>query len=310
LGFPIQTDAMSTPDLKVERKASGQYAGIVTVWLDQPGKPTDKQVVVLNLDLIQRLERALKALPTDARGLVLASASERVFVAGADLKAVQTQSDSDFSRYLAYGSEVFGLIPKLPYPSVAAINGAALGGGFELAMHCDGLIGAPPSSDKPYYPVGLPEAGLSICPGWGGTGLFPARIDPTDAIRRTITGKPMNFDEAVKAGLFDAVSPTDYNLIEAAKLWLIDHTPHERDGSPARWIGRSATASGVLEAVDALRGELGDSGPTRAVLDAIDTGLTQSWQDLLACEQRHLVRLRNEPAGRAAIEAFFARTKA
>lgn len=300
---------MSTPDLKVERKASGQYAGVVTVWLDQPGKPADEQVVVLNLELIQRLERALKALPIDARGLVLASASKRVFVAGADLKTVQAMSDDDLSRYLAYGSEVFGLIPKLPYPSVAAINGAALGGGLELAMHCDGLVAAPSRSGRS-YPVGLPEAGLSICPGWGGTGLLPARIDPTDAIRRTAEGKPMGYEEAIKAGLFNAVAPTDYNLIEGAMLWVLDHTPAARDGSPAHWIGRPAVAPGVIDAVERLRGELGDSGPTTAVLDAIDAGLTRSWGDLLACEQRHLVRLRHEPAGRAAIEAFFARARA
>lgn len=300
---------MNTDALQVEREASGPFAGVVTVWLDQPGKPPDQQVVVLDLDLIQRLERSLRGLPTDTRGLVLASASERVFVAGADLKTVQTQSDSDLSRYLAYGSKVFGLIPKLPYPSVAAMNGAALGGGFELAMHCDGLVAGPSPSGRP-YPIGLPEAGLCICPGWGGTGLFPARIDPADAIRRTATGSPMKFDEAVDAGLFDAVASAGDDLLSCAKSWLIDQPPPVRDDAPARWIGRAACAAGVLDAVDTLRAELGDTGPAAAVLDAIDGGLARSWRDLLACEQRHLVRLRHEPAGRAAIEAFFARSKA
>lgn len=300
---PDSTDAMSADALQVEREASGPSAGVVTVWLDQPGS----SVVVLDLALIQRLGRTLRDLPRDARGLVLASRSERVFVAGADLKTIQAQADDELARYLALGSEVFGLIPKLPYPSVAAINGAALGGGFELAMHCDGLVAAPGA--KP-YPVGLPEAGLAICPGWGGTGLFPARIDPAEAIRRTATGKPMKFDEAVEAGAFDAVANSADELLACARSWVIDQPPPRRDGAPLRWIGRPDRAPAVLEALGRVKGELETTGSASAVFDAIDAGLTGSWDELLACEQQHLVRLRHEPAGRAAIEAFFARAKA
>src|SRR4030095_4414837 len=85
-----------------------------------------------------------------------------------------------------------------------AINGAALGGGLELAMHCDGLVAAPPPSrdgapGKP-YPVGLPEAGLGLCPGWGGTNLLPARMDAADAIRRAASGQTMTDDEGAGGG--------------------------------------------------------------------------------------------------------------
>jgi len=62
-------------------------------------------------------------------------------------------------------------------------------------MHCDALIGAPNPSGKP-YPIGLPRRVVDL-PGWGGTNLLPARIDPLEAIRRTATGKPMTYDEAV-----------------------------------------------------------------------------------------------------------------
>ena len=181
---------------------------IATVTLEQPGKP----VVVLDHELIRRLEATLASVPGDCRGLVLASASERVFIAGADLKSIQDLSDADLHRYLQHGSRVFAMLAQFPFPTAAAINGAALGGGLELAMHCDALIASPPVPGKDGtirpYPIGLPEAGLCICPGWGGTNLLGARIDPLVAFTRTALGQPLSFDEARAAGLFDSVAPS------------------------------------------------------------------------------------------------------
>lgn len=279
--------------------------GILVLKLEQPGKP----VVVLDEELIRRLDATLDALPRNIVGLVLASASERVFVAGADLNAIQTLSDDQLHRYLAYASSVYAKLSQLPYPTAAAINGAALGGGLELAMHCDGLIGAP--GVKP-YPVGLPEAGLGICPGWGGTCLLPARIDATDAIRRTAAGKPLMFDEAVAAGLFDVVVADQASLLGAAKLWVSSKAREPRiarDGAPSRHAGRVKWAANAVRACDALRGELAGSQTGAAVLACVDAGLTKGWNACLDTEQRELVRLRHTPQAREAIAAFFAKSK-
>jgi enoyl-CoA hydratase/carnithine racemase len=300
---------MSTPAiLPFTRVDSGPHAGIVTVALDQPGKP----VVVLDLELIQRLEATLRAVPAGTSGLVLASASERVFVAGADLNAIMAASDSELAKYLAFASRVFQMLADFPFPTVAAINGAALGGGLELAMHCDGLVACPAA--KP-YPVGLPEAGLSICPGWGGTNLLPARIDPARAIRMTAEGKPMTYDEAVSAGLFDAVAPDAASLRSAAMDLIVTlrgagaRSPvQRRDGSPWRWIGRPEVAAGVMKALDSTRHDLPKNDAATAVANAVEAGLTRGWNAALEVEQRELVRLRHSAPAKAALEAFFARS--
>lgn len=300
---------MTTPAIfPISRVDSGPHAGIVTVALEQPGKP----VVVLDLELIQRLEATLRAVPAGTSGLVLASASERVFVAGADLNAIMAASDAELAKYLAFASRVFQMLADFPFPTVAAINGAALGGGLELAMHCDGLVASP--AVKP-YPVGLPEAGLAICPGWGGTNLLPARIDPARAIRMTAEGKPMTFDEAVGAGLFDAVAPDAASLRGAAADLIVKlraagaRSPMQRrDGAPWRWIGRTEVAAGVMKALDSMRHELPQTEAAAAVTGAVEAGLTRGWKAALEVEQRELVRLRHTAPAKAALEAFFARS--
>ena len=301
---------MTTEPLPIH-DGQGDHSGIHIIVLEQPGRP----VVVLDLELIQRLEAALDALPADARGLVLASASERSFVAGADLKAISSLDDTQLHKYLEYGASVFGKIARLPYPTAAAINGAALGGGLELAMHCDGLIGAPSPSGKP-YPIGLPEAGLSICPGWGGTNLLPARIDPEAAIEMTATGRPMKFDEACAAGLFDAVCDEPNELRRAAGSWVAEQAAGwsagrrlDRDGAPSRWIGRSDLAAGVLEALDRVRPDLPQTGSAEAVADCVDEGLSRGWPAAIQKERDHLVRLRSLPEGAKAIDGFLTKSK-
>lgn len=295
----------------IHREASGPHAGMVVVRLEQPGKP----VIVLDHDLIRRMEATFQAVPRDARGLVLASASERVFVAGADLKAISEWSDAELMKYLEYAAGVFAMVSQMPFPTVAAINGAALGGGLELAMHCDGLVAAPPPTregqpGKP-YPVGLPEAGLGLCPGWGGTNLLPARMDAAAAIRKTASGATMMYDEAVAAGLFDRIAPSAEQLIPTAMAWLADRskTTRERDGAPLRWIGRPDRAPGTLAALAAVKEECRATEPGAAVCRAVETGLTRGWEAAVDVERRELVRLRSTPGGKTALAAFFAKGK-
>jgi enoyl-CoA hydratase/carnithine racemase len=289
----------------VSIEKSGPHAGIATLKLDAGSRP----VVVLDELLVRRLQRTLSTLPRAINGLVLASATERAFVAGADLKAIMALSEAQLHRYLAFASEVYGMLCWLPYPTVAAINGAALGGGLELAMHCDALVGAPGA--KPYA-VGLPEAGLCICPGWGGTSLLAARIDASDAITRTATGKPFMFDEAVAAKLFDDVAKDAASLLPACRGWIAQRNLQGRiyrDGAPSRHAGRTNVAAKVITGLDSVRASVTKTPAGAAVAACVDAAVTKGWSACLQNEQANLVRLRNTPAAKEAIEAFFAKSK-
>lgn len=290
--------------LPLETRGSPSDPAVIVITLEQPGRP----VIVLDRPLFERFEKTLASLPKNAKGLVVASASDRSFVAGADLKTIVEKTDKELHEYLLYGARVFSMLAALPYPTAAAIGGAALGGGLELAMHCDGLIGAPSASGRP-YPVGLPEAGLCICPGWGGTNLLPARIDPIRAIDLTAHGRTMLYDDAVEAGLFDATTDDPEDLIDAAAEWVAIQATPERDGAPSRWIGRTDRAPAVSVAVGMVADQTSTSQHAAAVQDAVQTGLSKGWDSGCACERNHLVRLRHTPEARKAIEAFFARSK-
>ncbi len=308
--------------LPVDRETTGPFAGIVTMKLDQSPSP----MVVLDHELIRRIEATLIEIRRQGpTGFILASTSTRVFIAGADLKTIQSPltpgsqgwTDEQLDKYLAYGQRVFGMICEWSCPTVAAINGAALGGGLEIAMHCDALIAAPSASGKP-YPIGLPEAGLCICPGWGGTNLLPARMDPAEAIRRTAEGRPMNFDEAKAAGLFDVVAESQETLLTTAKQWIVDERvrrsstpphPHRPDAQPRKWIGRLECKAKVASAIDEAMTDatFPKSEAAAACLLAVRTGLRDGWMDALTVERRELARLRNTEAGRSAIAGFFAK---
>lgn len=291
-------------ELPLEVHGTGSESKVAVLTLVQPGRP----VVVLEEELMASIDRALATVPSGVRGLVLASGSERSFVAGADLKSIVEKSDGDLRTYLELGARVFSRLSTTPYPTAAAIRGAALGGGLELAMHCDGLIGAPSPSSKP-YPVGLPECGLAICPGWGGTNLLPARIEPGMAIEMTAGGKPFNFQLACEAGLFDLVVAGDEDLVEAACAWVRSEATPERDGAPSRWIGRSECRGKVATALARVRGAVSGTQAGAAVADAVGAGLENGWEAAIGAEREHLIRLRHTPEAKEAIDAFFARSK-
>jgi methylglutaconyl-CoA hydratase len=174
------------------------------------------RVVTLNRpDRMNALSRALlheigsvfRALADDraARVVILTGAGDRAFCAGADLKERQGMSENDVRR------DSFAAIDRCPKPVVAAINGVALGGGFEVALACDLRVCAPGAI------VGLPETSLAIIPGAGGTQRLSRLVGPGRAKELILMARKCSAHEALALGLVTAVAREGQPVVEAAK---------------------------------------------------------------------------------------------
>lgn len=280
--------------------------GVAVLTLRQPGRP----VVVLDWALLRAIDAAMDRVEAEAdlKGFVLTSDS-RVFVAGADLKEIVGLDGAQLDEYLAFGERVFGRIARLPCPSVAALNGAALGGGLEIAMHCDDLIAAAPtgSPDKPVKPymIGLVEASLNICPGWGGTNMLPARMDPARAIEMTATGTPFSVFDAVEAGLIAELVPAD-ELIDRAIARVRAMKP--RGTGRPHCVSDANVRARVEQALDDVQPRLPHTDAAQTVARCVAVGVSDGWHAALDMERHELNRLRYTEAGRTSIEAFFAKS--
>ncbi len=291
---------MTTSTQQDTLKFEVNEAGIVTLWLNGGGRP----VVVLDRNLIQRLNAALDSIEQleDIKGLVLRSDCERVFVAGADLAEIDSLDDPALHAYLAFGTTVFGRIASLPYPTVACLNGATLGGGLEIAMHCDGLIASKTTTKGKPYPIGLPEAGLGICPGWGGSQMLPARIDPATAMKATATGTPFMVSD-LPEGLVAVFVETPDELQQAAESWLQNC---EATGATPLSINPNDSET-YTSALTTAKTETPESEAADGVFLAVETGIREGWTAAVAIEQCELVRLRHTPAAREKLDAFLAK---
>ncbi len=276
--------------------------GIAIVSLTaNPSKPRGGVVVLdgwLIGEIASTLDAVAAAKPT---GVVLRSASDRVFVAGADLAEIDALDDDALHRYLVLGADAFARLHRMACPSVALVHRAALGGGLELAMHCDGLVGVlPAAGDKPWR-IGLPECSLGICPGWGGTQMLPARIDPFDAIAQTCTGRTNAITER-PAGLFDETAASTADALVKSISWLKAH-PRSMPLDHPRAITKASSAQ-VTAALNRARGEVASTPAADAVLDCIAVGVRAGWTDALAAERAHLVALRHTPQAREKLAQF------
>jgi enoyl-CoA hydratase len=135
----------------------------------------------------------------DTRVVILTGAGEKAFVAGADIKYMSGLGVEQAKEWGALGHEAGGLLETMPKPTIAAVNGFALGGGCELALACDIRYAA--STAK----LGQPEVNLGIIPGWGGTQRL-ARVCGLGVAKELIlTGRIVDADEALRVGLVNGV---------------------------------------------------------------------------------------------------------
>lgn len=191
--------------VRIERDAE-----LAVVTIDRQDK-----LNALNADVVSEIGEAFASLRDDdsVRGVVLIGAGQKAFVAGADIAELAKMDSISGVRVSRDGQEVFRAIERFPKPVVAAVGGFALGGGFELALACHLRI----ASENARF--GLPEVGLGIIPGYGGT-IRLARLSGLGrAIELTLTGEMFDAKRALELGVVSAVV-TREALLDEAKTFL------------------------------------------------------------------------------------------
>ena len=236
-------------ELRVERPG-GEDEGLVLLGLDRPAAKN-----ALGRQLLGELEEAFSALAGDpgVRVVVLHSLVEGVFCAGADLKERAGMTPEEAEAFVKRLRAAFAALERLPMPTLAAIDGAALGGGLELALACDLRVAGRAAV------LGLPETTLAIIPGAGGTQRLPRLVGRARAKELIFTGRRLSAAEAVDLGVAD------------------------------RAVDAGAALSGALD----LARRILPNGPValRAAKEAIDMGLDRDREGGLAVEEACYARV-------------------
>ncbi len=175
--------------------------GIAWAWLDKQ----DSSANTLGREIMEELNEQLAALEaSQPKAVVFASAKDSGFIAGADItEFTQVTTPDEVYEMVRAGQSVLDRLEALPFPTVAMINGFALGGGLELALACDYRVIVDEDSAR----LGLPEVMLGIHPGFGGTVRTPRLVGPVAALDMMLTGRGLRPAAAKKIGLVDAVVP-------------------------------------------------------------------------------------------------------
>lgn len=173
--------------------------GIGQITINRPSK-----LNALNVATIQELHDAFETLENneEVRVILITGEGEKAFVAGADISEFANFSVAEGAQMATQGHELlFDFVENLKTPTIAAINGFALGGGLELAMACHFRI----ASDN--AKMGLPEVSLGVIPGYGGTQRLPQLIGKGRAMEMIMTAGMISAEEAFRAGLVNHVVP-------------------------------------------------------------------------------------------------------
>lgn len=178
-------------------------SGIAQLTINRPSK-----LNALNSDTMSELDEVFAQMERepDLRGLIITGAGDKAFVAGADIKEFVALSPAAMQKLASRGQHIFRRLETMNKPSIAAVNGFALGGGLELAMCCSVRVASPNAK------FGQPEVKLGIIPGYGGTQRLPRLVGRGRALEMLLTGDPIDAAEAHRIGLVNHVVAQDQLL--------------------------------------------------------------------------------------------------
>lgn len=178
-------------------------SGIAKIVIDRP-----KALNALNSEVLQELQNVVAEIQNrkDIRAVIIQGGGEKSFVAGADIAQMANLNALEGSEFGRLGQSVFSALAELPFPTIAVIQGFALGGGCELALACDIRI----ASEKAKF--GQPEVGLGIIPGFGGTQRLARLIGPGQAKKLIFSAEIISAAQALEIGLVEqVVAPEQLN---------------------------------------------------------------------------------------------------
>ncbi|HEX9305168.1 MAG TPA: 3-hydroxyacyl-CoA dehydrogenase NAD-binding domain-containing protein [Thermoanaerobaculia bacterium] len=283
--------------------------GLGTLTFDLPGEKVNK----FSREVFVELSEVLVRLSQDprVRALLVQSGKRDVFIAGADLKEFTTIAPEEISAGSARGQALFEQLARLPFPTIAAINGACLGGGTEFALACDYRL----MSDSPAARIGLPEVRLGIFPAWGGCARLPRLVGLSAALDLILTGKQLDAHRARRIGLVDEAVPAaifdDYaRRFGRSKVGGPKRTPRPGRQSPADRVLEATPLGRRLifkKARERVLAETGGHYP--APLEAIEV-IEESWgkpmDAALEVESRRIASVFGGPVQRNLLDVYFA----
>ncbi|MFC7735005.1 3-hydroxyacyl-CoA dehydrogenase NAD-binding domain-containing protein [Roseomonas sp. GCM10028921] len=237
------------------------------------------------------LKRAAEAAGADPSvRAVVVTAEGRTFIAGADI--------TEFGKPPVPPSlpEAIASLESLTKPVVAAINGAALGGGLEVALGCHARVAAPGAK------LGLPEVKLGLLPGAGGTQRLPRLVGAAPALKLMADGNPVSAEAAKAMGLVEEVAEDVVGAARALALRLAETgrpTPARDRGAPADHEAFEEAAAGLLK-------KNADNPSVAACVEAVRAAFDLPFEEGMAAERAHFLRLRDDPRSKALRHVFLA----
>ena len=167
---------------------------------------TDSRVNLLTAAALQELDKILDSLAgkSSLKAVVIVSKKKDIFIAGADIREIEgiTRPEEGLQKAKA-GQDILNKLEDLPVPTIAVIDGVALGGGCELALACQYRL----ATFNEKVRIGLPEVNLGIFPAFGGTYRLPRLIGLPEGLNMILTGKPADSNKALRLGLVDRLAP-------------------------------------------------------------------------------------------------------
>lgn len=277
--------------------------GIVMITFDRP----DSSANVFDRATISELEVKIESIARDpkVRGVIFTSAKPKIFIAGADLEELARIQEPDEVRHaVERGQRVFQHIADLKCVTVAAIHGAALGGGCELALACDYRIASTDRATK----IGLPEVQLGILPAWGGTTRLPRLIGLPAALGAMLTGRQHPAKLAKIRGIVDQVVPREH-LERIALDWIRrGKRKHKKIRlTNLRPVARFIAKKALEQANKQTRGHY--PAPAK-IIDVARRGLETTVAESLAAERDAAVELIRTDVSKNLIGVFFLQERA